>query len=158
MFTNNKSAGVIDRASSFNIPVHVYKRNYWQDGSTPISTLKEEKIDYIVLAGFMLLIPKELVSLYSDKIFNIHPALLPKFGGKGMYGMNVHKAVKEAGEKQSGITIHLVNEEYDKGSILYQEACKIDLADTAEDIASKVLKLEHKNYPKVVESMIYKST
>lgn len=158
VFTNNKSAGVIERAKKFNIPVNVYNRSYWLNGETPISILQDENVDYIVLAGFMLLIPEQLITLYSDKIFNIHPALLPKFGGQGMYGMNVHKAVKAAKETTSGITIHLVNEEYDKGRILYQEACLLDPADTPEEIASKVLELEHKNYPKVVESVIRKST
>ena len=157
VFTNNKSAGVIDRAKQFSIPVHIYNRTYWVDGETPISILEKEKVDYIVLAGFMLLIPSQLVAIYSDRIFNIHPALLPKFGGQGMYGMNVHKAVKASGELQSGITIHLVNEEYDKGRILYQEACQLDPTDSVEEIAAKVLKLEHKNYPKVVESVIRKS-
>ncbi len=158
VFTNNKSAGVIERAKTFNIPVHVYNRTFWSDGEVPITLLKEQQVDYIVLAGFMLLIPEPIVSLYSDKIFNIHPALLPKFGGQGMYGSHVHEAVKSAGEKQSGISIHLVNEEYDKGRIIYQEACQIEPSDSAQDIASKVLKLEHKNYAKVVESYIRKST
>lgn len=158
VFTNNKSAGVISRAEKFNLPIHILNRSYWDTGEIPISILKEEKVDYIVLAGFMLLIPKALISQYSDRIFNIHPALLPKFGGQGMYGNNVHKAVKAVGEEVSGITIHLVNEEYDKGRILYQESCFLDPTDSPEEIGAKVLKLEHKNYPKVVESVIRKST
>ena len=158
VFTNNKSAGVIEKAKTFNIPVHVYNRTYWENAETPIKLLKDQQVNYIVLAGFMLLIPQQLIALYSNRMFNIHPALLPKYGGKGMYGMHVHRAVKAAGESQSGITIHLVNEEYDKGRVLYQEACELRPTDSPEEIATKVLKLEHANYAKVVESYIRKST
>lgn len=157
VFTNNKSAGVIDRANRFDIPQHVHNRTYWETGEEIIKILKEEKVDFIVLAGFMLLIPEQLVKVFSDKIFNIHPALLPKFGGQGMYGSNVHKAVKAAGERESGLTIHFVNEHYDEGKIIFQEKCQLDPTDSAEDIAAKVLKLEHKNYPKVVEQEVLKS-
>jgi len=158
VFTNNKSAGVIDRADRFHIQHHVFNRTYWQTGEEITKILKIEKIDFIVLAGFMLLIPQALTQQFPNQIFNIHPALLPKYGGKGMYGMNVHHAVKAAGEKESGITIHFVNEEYDKGEILYQESVEIDKRDTAEDIAQKVLAVEHKNYPRVVEKVVLKST
>ncbi len=157
VFTNNKSAGVIERANRFNIPHHIYNRTYWETGQTIIEILENEKVDFIVLAGFMLLIPQELVTKFSDRIFNIHPALLPKYGGQGMYGMNVHKAVKEANESESGITIHFVNEEYDKGEILFQESVNLEPSDSAEDIAKKVLAVEHKNYAKVVEEVVLKS-
>jgi phosphoribosylglycinamide formyltransferase-1 len=157
VFTNNKSAGVIERANRFDIPYHVHNRTYWETGEEIIKILKEEKVDFIVLAGFMLLIPEQLVKVFSDKIFNIHPALLPKFGGQGMYGSNVHKAVKAAGETESGLTIHFVNEHYDEGKIIFQEKCQLEPTDSAEDIAAKVLKLEHKNYPKVVEQEVLKS-
>lgn len=157
VFTNNKSAGVIERANRFNLPHHVYNRSYWQSGEAILEILSKEQVDFIVLAGFMLLIPEAIVKKYSDQIFNIHPALLPKFGGQGMYGMNVHKAVKAAGEKESGITIHFVNEAYDKGEILYQESVALTEKDEAEDIAAKVLEIEHKNYAKVVEQEVLKS-
>lgn len=157
VFTNNKSAGVIERADRFGIQHHVYNRTYWEKGEQIIQILKEEEVDFIVLAGFMLLIPEKLVKEFSDKIFNIHPALLPKFGGQGMYGSNVHKAVKAAGETESGLTIHFVNEHYDEGKIIFQEKCQLVPTDSAEDIAAKVLKLEHKNYPKVVEREVLKS-
>ena len=157
VFTNNKSAGVIERAKRFDIPHHVYNRTYWQSGASIIQILEDEQIDFIVLAGFMLLIPQTLVSKYSDRIFNIHPALLPKYGGQGMYGMNVHEAVKAASESESGITIHFVNEAYDKGEILYQESVDLDPSDSAEEIAKKVLEKEHKNYAKVVEKVVLKS-
>ncbi|WP_420384885.1 phosphoribosylglycinamide formyltransferase [Roseivirga sp.] len=157
IFTNNKSAGVIQRAERFGIPHHIYNRTYWETGEVIIDILKHEQVDFIVLAGFMLLIPGQLVSAFPNRIFNIHPALLPKYGGQGMYGMNVHKAVKAAGETESGLTIHFVNEAYDEGQILFQEKCQLDSTDSAEDIAAKVLKLEHKNYPKVVEQEVLKS-
>jgi phosphoribosylglycinamide formyltransferase-1 len=157
VFTNNQSAGVIDRANRFGITHHVYNRSFWQTGEKIIQILQKEQIDFIVLAGFMLLIPPALVKTYSNRIFNIHPALLPKYGGQGMYGMHVHRAVKSAGEKESGITIHLVNEKYDEGEILYQESTSISTSDSAEDIAQKVLAIEHKNYAKVVEEVVLKS-
>lgn len=157
VFTNNKSAGVIERATRYGIQHHVYNRTFWETGEEIIEILKEEKIDFIVLAGFMLLIPEPLVKVFSNRIFNIHPALLPKFGGQGMYGSNVHKAVKAAGETESGLTIHFVNEQYDEGKIIFQEKCSLEPTDSAEDIAAKVLKLEHKNYPKVVEQEVLKS-
>lgn len=157
VFTNNRSAGVIERAHRFGIPHHVYNRTYWQTGEKIIELLEEEKVDFIVLAGFMFLIPEDLVKKYPKRIFNIHPALLPKFGGQGMYGANVHKAVKDAGEKESGITVHFVNEAYDEGQILYQESVQLSSSDEPEDIARKVLEIEHKNYPKVVETEVLKS-
>lgn len=157
VFTNNKSAGVIERANRFNIPHHIYNRTFWDTGEVIIRVLKEEQADFIVLAGFMLLIPNDLVKAYPNRIFNIHPALLPKFGGQGMYGMNVHQAVKAAEETESGITIHFVNENYDEGQIIAQASCPINSLDTAEDIAKKVLRLEHENYPKVVGEVIHKS-
>lgn len=157
VFTNNKSAGVIGRASRYGIQHHVYNRTFWETGEQITEILKEEKIDFIVLAGFMLLIPEPLVKEFRNRIFNIHPALLPKFGGQGMYGSNVHKAVKAAGETESGLTVHFVNEHYDEGKIIFQEKCQLDPTDSAEDIAAKVLKLEHKNYPKVVEQEVLKS-
>lgn len=158
VITNNRSAGVIERAKRFNIPFHIYNRTYWQSGDEIIRILKEEQVQYIVLAGFMLLIPQSLTRAYPNRIFNIHPALLPKFGGKGMYGMHVHSAVKEAGEQESGITIHYVNERYDEGEIIAQVSCPIAPEDSPQDIAKKVQKLEHQNYPKVIEDVIRKST
>lgn len=157
VFTNNKSAGVIERANRFGIPHHVFNRAFWETGEQIIKILKEEKIDFIVLAGFMLLIPEQLVNEFKDRIFNIHPALLPKFGGQGMYGMNVHKAVKAANEKESGLTVHFVNENYDEGKIIFQAKCFLESSDSAEIIASKVLKLEHENYTKVVEQEVLKT-
>lgn len=114
-------------------------------------TLKKYKTDLILLAGFMKKIPENIVSIYNNKIMNIHPALLPAFGGKGFYGMNVHKAVISSGDKFSGATVHFVNEEYDKGKIIIQEKVKINLDDDANSLSAKVLEIEHKIYPKAVE-------
>ncbi len=157
VLTNNVSAGVRERAKSFGIPSHVYPRKFWSKGEEVLDFLTKERIDYVVLAGFMLLLPIQIVQNYPKRIFNIHPALLPKYGGKGMYGMHVHEAVKVAGETESGITIHYVNEQYDEGQIIFQAKCTIKSDDTAKEIAQRVLGLEHENYPKVVEEEILKS-
>jgi phosphoribosylglycinamide formyltransferase-1 len=111
-------------------------------------------VDYIVLAGFLLLIPEYLIELFPERIINIHPALLPKYGGKGMYGMHVHEAVKAAGEKETGITIHLVNRNYDEGEMLFQERVSVEAHNTPEEIAKKVHVLEHARYPKVIEEWV----
>ena len=116
--------------------------------------LRDFHIDFIVLAGFLLQIPKYLIQAYPGAIINIHPALLPRFGGKGMYGDHVHKAVVEAGEKESGITIHYVNEHYDSGAIIHQEKCAVDPADTYEDVARKVHRLEYEFYPRIIEDIV----
>ena len=126
--------------------------------STLLKKLSEYKIDWIVLAGFLRKIPDLIIKGYKNKIINIHPSLLPKYGGKGMYGMNVHKAVVENKEKESGISIHLVNEVYDDGKILYQNSYALSPKDLAEDVAKKVQQLEHDYFPKVVEETINQST
>ena len=117
-----------------------------------LSTLKDT--DYLILAGFLWLIPAYMVKAFPDRIINIHPALLPKFGGKGMYGNNVHKAVIDSKENESGITIHLVNEEYDKGKILFQAKCKVEDEDTPETVAKKIHSLEYEHFPRVIEDYI----
>ncbi len=153
--TNNPKAGVIERGKNAGIPVLVVKNNQLNKPSF-LKELKDKQIDYIVLAGFLRLIPKALIDNYPDKILNIHPALLPKYGGKGMYGMNVHRAVEEAGETETGLTIHLVNAEYDKGKILFTKKVTVLPPDKAEDIAAKVLQWEHECYPKVIEEYVIK--
>ena len=116
--------------------------------------MKSEHIDFIVLAGFLLKVPNNIIEAFPDKIVNIHPALLPKFGGKGMYGDNVHKAVVQAGESESGITIHYINENYDEGNIIFQAKCPVEKNDTYEDVAHKVHELEYKYFPEVIESVL----
>ena len=153
---NKKSAFVLERAGKFNIPTLVFNRSLFYASAEVNEQLKQAGIDLIVLAGFMWLVPEKLVADFPDRIVNIHPALLPKYGGKGMYGMHVHEAVKAAGESQSGITIHLVNERYDEGAHIAQFTCDLEPSDSPSDIATKVQKLEHENYPKVIENLVLK--
>ena len=152
-FVNNPNAGAIERAKNNDIPCIVFNREEFKNGII-LKQLQSLNPDLIVLAGFLWLIPTELVKAFPNKIINIHPALLPKFGGKGMHGMNVHRAVKETGETESGPTIHYVNEKYDDGNIIFQGKCTITKEDTAEVIAAKVLKLEHKYYPIEIEKLL----
>lgn len=151
ILSNKKDAYVHERAKELNIPSFTFSREQFQDASF-IKRL--EDIDYLILAGFLWLIPKYLVRAFPNRIINIHPALLPKYGGKGMFGEHVHKAVVEANESESGITIHLVNEEYDKGKILFQAKCGIDSTDTPQSLAKKIHTLEYENFPKVLEAYI----
>ena len=151
ILSNKADAFVHERARSLNIPSSTFTREQFQDSSF-IKRL--EDIDYIILAGFLWLIPKYLVKSFPNRIINIHPALLPKFGGKGMYGNHVHKAVIEADEKESGITIHLVNEEYDKGEILFQAKCDVEEGEIANSLATKIHTLEYEHFPKTIERYI----
>ncbi|GAB5524315.1 MAG: phosphoribosylglycinamide formyltransferase [Roseivirga sp.] len=153
---NKPNAYVLERAKKFKIASFVFTRDAFYNSTLVADKLKAEEIDLIVLAGFMWLVPASLVADFEDRIVNIHPALLPKYGGKGMYGMHVHNAVKQAGERQSGITIHFVNNHYDEGNIIAQFSCELDPADSPEDIAGKVQQLEHENYPKVVDNLVLK--
>lgn len=149
--TNHKKAGVIARAARYDLPVEVIPNAEWADEDRVLSFFKDSKIDFIVLAGFLRMIPEFLIGAYPRQIVNIHPALLPDYGGKGMYGMNVHRAVCKNKEKESGITIHLVNEEYDRGEILFQARCRVLPDDLPEDVQKKVQVLEHQFYPMIVE-------
>lgn len=151
--TNRKEAGVRERATRFGVPEsHVPKSDI--EAGALLSELRARGVDWVVLAGFLLKVPGDVCAAFEGRMVNIHPALLPKYGGAGMYGMNVHRAVKEAGEDVSGMTIHFVNEHYDEGDVVFQG--QIDLApeDSADDIAAKVLTLEHRHYPQVVEGLI----
>lgn len=156
VFSNSSSAGVINKVKQLGINCHIFTKEELNNPNKVLKWLVDMNIDYIILAGFLLLIPKEIVKQFKGKIINIHPALLPKYSGKGMYGMNVHKAVKEANEPETGITIHIVDEQYDKGDMLFQAKCQIDSNDSAEDIAAKVHKLEYKFFPKIIEEYITK--
>jgi phosphoribosylglycinamide formyltransferase-1 len=158
ILSNNKEAKVHERALKFNIPSFTFSRAEFMDDFFIISYLEKYSITHVVLAGFMWLIPAHLVKAYPNKIINIHPALLPKFGGKGMYGRHVHEAIKLAGENVTGITIHLVNEHYDEGTILLQKSCAVTITDSAEDIAHKVHQLEYEWYPVQIEKWITKTT
>ena len=154
VLSNKSTAKVLEKAKNLVVETRVFTRDEFYGSEKVLSELRERNIDLIVLAGFMWLVPEYLVDAYSNRMINVHPALLPKFGGKGMYGMHVHRAVKEAGETETGITIHLVNEEYDKGRILHQAACLVDVSDTAESIAEKVHQLEYEHFPNTIEAFI----
>ena len=154
--TNKKNAGVLNHAREFDVPTFRIDRSFFYDSEDILDVLQYEKIDLIVLAGFLWLIPKYLIDAYPNKIVNIHPALLPKYGGKGMYGHHVHEAVKANQEKESGMTIHYVNEKFDEGAHIFQAKCDLDEDDTAEEIAKKVLVLEHKHYAEVVDGLLSK--
>jgi phosphoribosylglycinamide formyltransferase-1 len=151
--SNKKEAFVLERAKKFQVPSYTFNKASLESGEL-VQKLKDDKVDVVVLAGFLLKIPDNLIQAFPDSIVNIHPALLPKYGGKGMYGSKVHEAVKEAGDKETGITIHLVNENYDEGKIIFQAGVSISPEDSPETIAQKVHKLEHKYFPNVIESLL----
>ena len=152
--TNRKNAGVLQVASRYNIDSKVIPATDWTWAEKVLPLLKENEITHIILAGFLLLIPSWLVNEFQGRIINIHPALLPKYGGKGMYGMHVHQQVKNSNDTVSGITIHIIDEQYDEGDIIFQEQVPLDDNDSAEDIARKVLELEHFYYPRVIEKWV----
>ena len=154
ILSNNPKAYVLRRAEKYKIPHFVFSRENLYKEKVVDEVLRLNGINFIVLAGFMWLMPERFVKNYPNKIVNIHPALLPKYGGKGMYGNYVHEAVVKNKEKESGITIHWVNEEYDKGNIIFQAKVKLDASDTPDDVASKVHKLEYEHYPRVIEKVI----
>lgn len=155
--TNNPQAGVIQRAAKFSVAVHVLDKAELHDPQKIVGLMQVNRIQWIVLAGYLKLIPAALIDLYPRRIVNIHPALLPKYGGKGMYGHKVHAAVFANGEKKSGITIHIVDAHYDTGDILFQKSFAITDSDTPETIEKKVRRLELKYLPKVVETLILPS-
>jgi phosphoribosylglycinamide formyltransferase-1 len=154
VLSNRPDAFVLERSKKFNVITKVFDAKQFRASDEVIAWLKENKITHVILAGFLLLIPEKLIEAYPDKIVNIHPSLLPKFGGKGMYGMHVHEAVKASEEKETGITIHLVNAHYDEGKILFQTSCIVESSDNAEVIAQKVHQLEYENYANVIEKWI----
>jgi len=148
--SNKEDAYVHERAKKLGISSYTFKKSDFESGRV-LEFLKEQQIDFIILAGFLLKVPENLLQAYPNKIINIHPALLPKFGGKGMYGSHVHEAVVAAKEKESGITIHYVNENYDEGQIIFQAQCEVLPTDTPDDVAEKVHALEYEFFPKVIK-------
>jgi phosphoribosylglycinamide formyltransferase-1 len=157
VLSNNPKAYVLERAARHSIPYYAFGRNDFYKTRKVDEVLRLNGIGFVVLAGFMWLIPERLVRSYRNRMVNIHPALLPKYGGKGMYGMHVHEAVIANKEKESGITIHWVNEKYDDGQVLFQARCKVEKGDTPEQVAQKVHALEYKHYPEVIEKAIRQS-
>jgi phosphoribosylglycinamide formyltransferase-1 len=156
ILTNNPQAYVLQRADNFEIPSHIFNRKEFYDTDNVIRLLKNLQVDLIVLAGFLWLVPSTLLKAFPNKIINLHPALLPKFGGKGMYGDYVHQAVLDAKEEESGITIHFVNEKFDEGEILHQSRFKIEPGDTLEVVKFKGQQLEHHHFPRVIENLLKK--
>ncbi len=157
VLTNNAKAGIIDKAERSGVKIIVLSNTDVSSSTVLDSICKEENVSWIVLAGYLRLVPSNFIDRFENKIINLHPALLPKFGGKGMFGQNVHRAVVESGEKESGITIHFVNKEFDKGQIIAQFRCNVSQEDTAEDIDKKIRVLEQSYLPVVVENTILKS-
>lgn len=154
VFTNKSNAKVLDRCKRLNISALYFNKSAFSDTGCLLDALRGIKPDIIVLAGFLLKIPASLISNFPQKIINIHPALLPKYGGKGMYGNNVHKAVKDNNETETGITIHYVNENYDEGAVIHQAKTAILAHDSPDDIAEKVHRLEFEHFPKVIEGLL----
>ncbi|MDY0199740.1 MAG: phosphoribosylglycinamide formyltransferase [Bacteroidales bacterium] len=153
ILSENPNAFVLERAKKLKIDQWVFTLDQLRSGAVG-DELKSRSIDFIVLAGFLKRIPDSLISMFPQRIVNIHPALLPKYGGKGMYGMHVHRSVIAAKEFESGITIHYVNERYDEGHIIFQAKCTVDKNDTAEDLAEKIHDLEYRYFPQIVEKVV----
>ncbi|BEH00086.1 phosphoribosylglycinamide formyltransferase [Bacteroides sedimenti] len=156
VLSNRADAYILERARMYGIPYIAFTKTDFLSEESILPLLDENRIDFLVLAGFLLQIPEALIQLYPNKIINIHPALLPKYGGKGMYGNRVHEAVVAAGEKFSGITIHYIDEHYDSGSIIFQTTCEVLPTDTPHDVAVKVHALEYQFYPQVIQETINK--
>lgn len=151
--SNRKGAGVLERAERHGVPVSTFSRQAMQDGEL-LRELADRRIDWVALAGFLVQVPADVVAAYTGRMVNIHPALLPAYGGPGMYGHHVHEAVKAAGEPRSGMTVHWVTEQYDEGAVVFQAEVDLDPTDDADQIAQKVLQLEHMYYPSVLEGLI----
>ncbi|HJD76267.1 MAG TPA: phosphoribosylglycinamide formyltransferase [Bacteroides reticulotermitis] len=154
VLSNKRDAYVLERAERLQVPGCVFLKEDWITADKVLAILQEYDIDFIVLAGFLIRVPDLLLHAYPNKIINIHPALLPKFGGKGMYGDRVHQAVIAAGEKESGITIHYINEHYDEGDVIFQAACPVLPSDTPDDVAKKVHVLEYTHYPILIDRIV----
>lgn len=154
LMSNRADAYALERARKNHIPTRVFNRKQLYETGEVLNWLAEYRVTHVVLAGFLWLIPESLIRAYPERIINIHPALLPKYGGKGMYGMRVHQAVKAANDKETGITIHLVNERYDEGKILLQARVALSGNETPEEIAEKVHELEYRHYPSVIEKWV----
>lgn len=154
ILSNKKDAFVLERAKKLGIPSMVFNREQFYNSQVVVDQLIDNNIDFVVLAGFLWLIPTNLIQAYPKKIINIHPALLPKHGGKGMYGSKVHESVVKNHDNESGITIHFVNEHYDEGDVIFQSTCEVLPTDTADNVAAKVHALEYEHFPKVIEQLV----
>ncbi len=155
ILANKKDAKVLERANSYNISALQFNRAAFYKTNHILNLIISAKPDLIVLAGFLWKLPENIINMFPNKIINIHPALLPKYGGKGMFGMHVHDAIVKNKETETGITIHYVNEHYDEGNIIFQAKTEVLPSDLAEDIAKKVHTLEYKHFPKIIEQLLY---
>lgn len=156
VLSNKPEAYVLKRAEALNINTDFFDRDDFYRSDKVLNKLISSEIDFIVLAGFLWLVPDNILKRFENRIINIHPALLPKYGGKGMYGEKVHLSVIANHEAETGITIHYVNQHYDNGNIIFQARCKVELSDTADSIAKKVHTLEYEHFPRVIEEIILK--
>ena len=156
VLSNRADAFVLERAKNLSVETAVFDRNTFYNSSQVLDTLIDAKIDVLILAGFLWLVPSNLLITFPNRIINIHPALLPDFGGKGMYGMKVHESVIRERRTRSGITIHLIDEEYDRGRILFQTECPVLPGDTPDDLAGRIHQLEHRYYPEVINEYLLK--
>ncbi len=154
VLTNRPTAGALQRADALGVEARCFTRDEWADGQPVEDCLRAHGVDFVVLAGFLLRIPSRLVQAYERRMVNIHPSLLPKFGGKGMYGDRVHEAVLAAGEAESGITIHFTDEHYDEGAVICQYRCPVLPDDTPETLAARIHRLEYAHYPRVIEELV----
>ncbi len=156
VLTNNPDAYVLQRADNFEVPSHIFDRKEFYETDKVVALLKNLDVNLVVLAGFLWLVPQNILKSFPNKIINIHPSLLPKYGGKGMYGEKVHLAVLANNEQESGITIHFVNSEFDEGEVIHQSKFKVDKGDDLKMMKFKVQQLEHLHFPKVIESLLKK--
>jgi phosphoribosylglycinamide formyltransferase 1 len=154
IYCNNPDAFVLTRATNLNIPSFLFNKYDFYQTDVILNQLLSDQTDLIVLAGFLWLVPSNILSAFNNRIINIHPALLPKYGGKGMYGHHVHQAVIACGDKESGISIHYVNEKYDDGDIIFQARCKIEVGETEESLALKIHELEYKYFAEIIERVL----
>ncbi|MEQ8907903.1 MAG: phosphoribosylglycinamide formyltransferase [Vicingaceae bacterium] len=157
VLSNKADSGVLEKAKELGVETQVFSNKGFEEGKEVVKCLKEASIEVIVLAGFLRKVSDHILHHFKDRIINIHPSLLPLYGGKGMYGRKVHQAVLENHENQSGISIHLVNEEFDQGKILFQAACKVEKEDTIESLTNKIHQLEHQYFSQVVEDYVIKT-
>ena len=157
VISNKTDALAVEKAQNKGVKTVVFNNESFKKNSAVLDYLRSQSIDFIVLAGFLMKIPNDIIHAYANKIVNLHPSLLPKYGGKGMYGRRVHRAVIEAQELESGISIHFVNEEYDEGAIIFQTKVSVEKGDSVEMLAQKVQLLEHRFFPKIIEQVISKS-
>ncbi len=156
VLSNRREAGVLKRAEALGVNTYIFDRNDFYVSGSVLDHLIQNNIDLIVLAGFLWLVPDDVIKQYEGRIINIHPALLPAYGGKGLYGDKVHNSVILNNEKESGITIHYVNNKYDEGDIIFQAKCKVEPSDTPESLASRIHALEYKYFPEVIEQLVIK--